>query len=317
MTLNSSELKKRALASYFGLAIGDALGATTEFMRPGDIRAKYGVHRNMIGGGWLCLAPGQITDDTEMSLALGEALLESGGMDLNRIALKFISWMQSNPVDIGATVRRGLQRIIATGQLKAEFSESAAGNGAAMRNLPVILATLASKDDFCNWSISQSHLTHNHPEADIGILILGDLTRRALLSGLDAPLQTLANEWITRFPKFDYCHNRRKTSGYIVHTVQNVLDFFFSTADFESCLMGVVNCGGDADTNGALAGMLAGAFYGLESIPKRWLNRLDPKARQSIARQVESLLELFSPGVKSREFEKDSPLLEEYIRSLI
>jgi ADP-ribosyl-[dinitrogen reductase] hydrolase len=64
-----------ALGAYLGLAIGDALGATVEFMRPREIAAQYGVHREMQGGGWLKLARGQVTDDTTMSLALGDALL--------------------------------------------------------------------------------------------------------------------------------------------------------------------------------------------------------------------------------------------------
>ena len=291
--MSRSCIKSRALASYLGLAIGDALGATTEFMLPREIRSGYGVHRNLIGGGWLRLKPGQITDDTGMSLALGESLLEAGGMDLNKVALKFISWMRSKPVDIGDTVRRGLQRVIATGKLEAEYSEYAAGNGAAMRNLPVILATLSDADTFSGWSLSQSHITHHHPESDTGVLILGDLTRRAILEGQSAPLRSLAKEWVARFPRFDYQQNKGETSGYIVHTVKNVLDFFFNTADFESCLIGIVNRGGDADTNGAMAGMLAGAFYGLDSIPGRWLNRLDPKVREAIELQVESLMEMF------------------------
>jgi ADP-ribosyl-[dinitrogen reductase] hydrolase len=47
-------------------------------------------------------------------------------------------------------------------------------------------------------------------------------------------------------------------------------------------LTGVVNQGGDADTTGAIAGMIAGAFYGLEALPKRWLKRLDPAVRAEI-----------------------------------
>lgn len=295
MPLSCSVLQKRALASYLGLAIGDALGATTEFMLPREIQTHYGVHRNIIGGGWLHLKPGQVTDDTGMSLALGDALLEAGGMDLNRAASKFVAWMRSRPVDIGSTVRQGLQRIITTGKLEAEYSEYAAGNGAAMRNLPVILATLSDDRAFREWSVAQSRITHYHPESDTGTLILGDLTRRAILEGQSAPLQSLAQEWITRFPRFDYHQNKGDTSGYIVHTVKNVLDFFFNTVDFESCLIGIVNRGGDADTNGALAGMLAGAFYGLDSIPGRWLNKLDMKVREAIERQVEGLLEKFPP----------------------
>jgi len=48
-------LEDRALGAYLGLAVGDALDATVEFMTPKEIRAQYGAHREIIGGGWLRL----------------------------------------------------------------------------------------------------------------------------------------------------------------------------------------------------------------------------------------------------------------------
>ena len=83
-----------------------------------------------------------------------------------------------------------------------------------------------------------------------------------------------------------------KTSGYIVHTVQTVFDGFFNTGSFEECLVRVVNRGGDADTTGALAGQLAGALYGVQGIPARWLKKLDPVVTAAIRDQVPKLLKL-------------------------
>lgn len=273
--------------------MGDALGATTEFMLPREIEAAYGVHREIVGGGWLHLKPGGVTDDTEMSLALGEALLEAGGFDLRTIGRHFVQWMRSGPADIGATVRRGLRRVLLTERLEANYAEDAAGNGAAMRNVPVVLATLKDDRAFHGWSIAQARITHHHPESDAGTLILGDLTRRAILQGQAAPLQLLVSRWVDHYPPFDYECYQGEANGYIIYTVRIVLHFFFSTRDFESCLIGIVNQGGDADTNGALAGMLAGAFYGREAIPERWIKRLDPKVKERIERQVRGLLETF------------------------
>ena len=56
--------------------------------------------------------------------------------------------------------------------------------------------------------------------------------------------------------------------------------------------MDVVNRGGDSDTTGAILGMIAGAFYGLDSIPQRWMRAIDAEARTSVLRQSESLLRL-------------------------
>ena len=68
----SPALESRAVAAYVSLAIGDALGATVEFMTPREIAAQYGSHDRIRGGGWLKLRPGQVTDDTTMALALGQ-----------------------------------------------------------------------------------------------------------------------------------------------------------------------------------------------------------------------------------------------------
>lgn len=293
LAVERRDIRQRALASYLGLAIGDALGATTEFMTPREVRAAHGVHRNLTGGGWLYLKPGRVTDDTEMSLALGEALMEARGMDVKLVADKYVAWMRSKPVDIGHTVRRGLREYMNSGRLEAEPLQYSAGNGAAMRNLPVIIATLGNRDLMREWSIAQSRITHNNEESDIGTLILGDLARLVILMGQNAPLHTTARVWLDRCPKFDYKRYKRESDGYIVSTVKSVLHFFFNTYDFESCLIGIVNMGGDADTHGALAGMLAGGFYGLDSIPGRWLRKLDPKVKEAIIKQAGSLLEIF------------------------
>jgi ADP-ribosyl-[dinitrogen reductase] hydrolase len=82
------------------------------------------------------------------------------------------------------------------------------------------------------------------------------------------------------------------TSGYIVDTVQTVFDAFFTTDSFEDCLIKVVNRGGDADTTGALAGQLAGAHYGVDAIPERWLKKLSPDVHTAIREQTVHLLAL-------------------------
>ena len=85
-----------------------------------------------------------------------------------------------------------------------------------------------------------------------------------------------AGDLVCQHPAFAFDKKRRDNpSGYVVETMQAVLQAFFTTNSFEECLIDVVNRGGDADTTGAIAGMLAGARYGLESIPEAWLHALD------------------------------------------
>ena len=87
-----------------------------------------------------------------------------------------------------------------------------------------------------------------------------------------------------------------------VDTVQTVLHYYFRTDSFRNCIIDVVNQGGDADTTGAIAGMLAGATYGLAAIPSGWLRKLDPVVKAEIETQVAGLLAVaaaHAPGAKT------------------
>ena len=285
-------LWERALGSFLGLAIGDALGATVEFMTAHEIAAQYKVHNEIIGGGWLRLKPGRVTDDTEMALALGSALIASGGWNLRAIADSFATWMHGKPVDIGHACRRGISHYISTGSLRVPPAEDLGGNGAAMRNLPTVLVSLASEELLVKRSLEQAHLTHNHPQADAAVAALACMTRRLLLAGEQAACNQVADHLIARQPAFRFKPWPGQSSGYIVHTVQTIFDGFFNTGSFEDCLVRVVNRGGDADTTGALAGQLAGALYGVQGIPTRWLKKLDPTATTAIYLQTQKLLTL-------------------------
>jgi len=89
---------------------------------------------------------------------------------------------------------------------------------------------------------------------------------------------------------------RGLATGYIVDTMQTVLHCFFGARGFEECLVQTVNQGGDADTTGAIAGALAGAYYGLEAIPRRWTRRLDRAVVAEIASLAPALVELSPLG---------------------
>lgn len=284
----------RALGAYLGFAVGDALGATVEFMQPREIRAAFGVHREIIGGGWLKLKAGQVTDDTEMCLALGRALLAEQGWNGKAVADSFVAWLRSNPVDVGNTCRRGIRRYMLDGSLSGPVNEGDGGNGAAMRNLPIVLATLHDESAFIEQTLAQCHITHNHPLSDAATLTLGRMVRRMLAGGgvEMRDCRAVANALVAAHPEFRFAPYPKRASGYIVDTIQTVLHHFFITDSFESLVVETVNCGEDADTTGAIAGMLGGALYGVNAIPRRWLNRLGLKVVTEIQWQVEWLLRL-------------------------
>lgn len=284
-------LRERARGAYFGLAVGDALGAPVEFKTAAEIRREIGVHHRMTGGGWLRLKPGQVTDDTEMSLALGQAIVDTGGWDLGRIAEGFAAWLRGRPIDVGNTCRRGIQRFLRDGSLTAPPSEDA-GNGACMRNLPTVLFALGDDTLLEHCTLAQCHLTHHNDLSDAGTLAIARMLRALLLDAPFAAVRAEADTLVHRWPCFRHTPYPGRAGGYIVDTLQTVLHHFLATDDFRSCLVAVVNRGEDADTTGAIAGALAGARYGVDAIPREWLRKLDEAVCARIDAQVDGLLAL-------------------------
>jgi len=285
----------RATAAFLGLAIGDALGATVEFMTPKEIQHVHGVHRDITGGGWLRLKAGTVTDDTTMSLALGEAILNHGSVDALAAARAFDAWMRAKPVDIGNTVRRNLIQFRKTGRPEAPPCEHDAGNGAIMRVLPVALACNGQPPENTVFACrAQAHVTHNNELSDAAGETLVFMVQDFLAGrAADVVMAERVAPLLEKQALYAFAGKKRENpSGYVVETMQAVFQAFFATDSFEACLIDIVNRGGDADTTGAIAGMLAGARYGLEAIPQRWLKALDATTRQHCERQAGALLEL-------------------------
>ena len=289
-TMSALTLHDRALGAYLGFAIGDALGATVEFMTKGEIAARYGVHDRIVGGGWLKLAPGKVTDDTEMALALGRSLIRHRGLDPRDLCEEFAAWLKTGPVDVGNTCRRGIRRYLTEGSIAAPYFEGDAGNGAAMRILPLALATFGHPDIAAAWCPAQCHVTHHHPLSDAAALALVRMMHVLLASETKAAARVITEALIEEHRVFRFDPYRGLSSAFVVDTMQTVLHFYFNTASFPECVVLTVNQGGDADTTGALAGMLAGATYGAAAIPSGWLGRLDRAVRAEIYEQTPKLL---------------------------
>lgn len=96
-------LRDRIAGALYGVAIGDAMGAPLEFMSKDEIARAHGRVTEMIGGGWLNVEPGEITDDTQMTLAVAEGIIENPDDPVKGIGNRFIEWAKSGPKDIGTT----------------------------------------------------------------------------------------------------------------------------------------------------------------------------------------------------------------------
>jgi ADP-ribosyl-[dinitrogen reductase] hydrolase len=267
------DIRRRARATLLGAAIGDALGATLEFLTPGEIRECYGRLTKIVGGGWLRLHPGQVTDDTEMSLCLARSLI-SGRWSPEDLAQRFGAWLRGNPADVGNTCRRGIARYLATGKLWAPPNEGDAGNGAVMRVAPAALATLGDPSTLKRLAVEQARLTHNHPLSDAACTLVGQLIQQGCLAAPREELRITVDQVAAEIPRFRFEPYRGLATAYVVDTVQTVLHFFFATSSFEEAVVATVNQGGDADTTGTIIGAIAGAHYGPTQIPRKWRRKL-------------------------------------------
>ncbi|MFN3267349.1 MAG: ADP-ribosylglycohydrolase family protein [Deinococcales bacterium] len=291
--MKKDTLNQRARASLLALAIGDALGATNEFKTKEAVTIPV---RNLVGGGWLGLQAGEVTDDTEMTLCILEAYAE--GYSLDKVAHYFLAWYESKPKDIGNLTRAALGELKRgvsardSGRIAWErMSHSGAGNGAIMRCAPTAWLRAHDREIRVLETIEIARITHFDRRA-----VEAALWQNAMIAALlceapdpwEAARQELLfaraeQEWATVRGEdvLDWVERGRSleisaldTSGYALATAQVAAFVLEQSASLEEGLILAVNQGGDADTIGAVAGALLGAKYGLESIPERWLNAL-------------------------------------------
>lgn len=270
----------RYMGALLGLAVGDALGVTVEFMSRRQLRQAYpDGHREMIGGGPFGFKAGEWSDDTAMALAVARGITESPDDPVDAVGRHFMDWYGSNPPDVGNTCRLALetfQRTSSWAEASAtvvrELGDRAGGNGALMRTLP---AALAYGGDTAQ-AIRIAQMTHPHAESDAAVAIYHRVLDAILRQGADkedALEMGLAEagpltERLSRLG--DLTEDDIRSTGYVVDTLEAALWCLLRTESLEACLVAAVNLGDDADTLGAVAGGLAGALYGPLAVPRRW-----------------------------------------------
>ena len=250
----------RIRGAVYGFAIGDAMGATTEFMNEDEIKKEYGRVDDIIGGGWLNLKAGDVTDDTQMSMCVMKVMMDGDYKNFKKnVADRFVKWLASDPDDVGNQCYKAIRYYAEKGEY-ISMDTTALGNGSLMRSLP---CALLNDESSIKLNISQGEITHNNKKCAEIIEKYTNLVKAAI-DGKEID-----------FPKV----NLLNPDGYIVNTFNNVL-YWASRDSFEETLLGAVNHGGDADTIAAIAGGLAGARFSYSSIPDRWIDKLNPTVRR-------------------------------------
>ncbi len=287
------ELRERYTGCLLGLAVGDALGAPLEYMSNWQIQIKHGTVRDMIGGGWLLVRPGQYTDDTTLAVLLGKSLVEKEGLDLEDVARRYVEWYRTSPKELTGVLRTALS-LLAMGHPPDDAArrahelsgEESAGNGTVKRCAPLALFFGDRIPELLEASVAEARLTHWDERAAAGSAALG-VFLSLLLAGepresvFDRAFDILEENplrvpnVLPDVPSKDTADLR--PTSYVVDTLEAALYHFLHAPSFEETLVRAANLGGDADTISAVAGALAGAFWGVEAIPRRWLRALQDR----------------------------------------
>nr|MBQ8253447.1 ADP-ribosylglycohydrolase family protein [Lachnospiraceae bacterium] len=276
----SEILKSKIKGTLYGLAIGDSMGAITEFMRKSEIQKKYRKLKNLSGGGWLNLYAGEVTDPTEMTLCVCRALKKTQTGDshfgfehtfLDNCCLEFTTWLNSHPVDSDFCCNRVIHAcqskphkdwfLYAKNEKNFSYGQQF-GNGSLLRSIPLILG-----DKSLHTILSLSRLTHNNPVCDKYVTEFC-LVMYACLDGT-----ILKDTFASSLPE---------PTRHIKNTLECAHYHLLHSDSLEKAIICAVNEGGDTDVIGAATGSLAGAYYGYEAIPERWINALDPKVKKDL-----------------------------------
>lgn len=274
---------ERAIAGgLLGVAAGDALGSTVEFMSAEEIKRWHGTHREMTGGGAFGWEPGQGTDDTALTKAVTAAYLD-GEYRLSKVADEFLAWYYTGPPDIGGATRRALENLAEHGDPTASGlrSENSCGNGSLMRALPTALAR-TDPERRRRETAEISAVTHAHPKCVDSCIAYNEIAA-ALLDGASPAQAVAAARALDLHPAVretldlpaDLPVTALRTGGYVVHSLGCAVWAIQQPPDFEERLVKLVNRGDDADTTGAIAGGLLGIIAGVDGIPGRWLAPLE------------------------------------------
>jgi len=281
------DLVDRYTGCLLGLACGDAVGTTLEF-KP---RGSFEPITDMVGGGPFNLEAGQWTDDTSMALCLAESLIEKKGFEPLDQMERYVRWYRTGYLsstgvcfDIGGTTASALRRLEKTHDPFSGPTDShSAGNGSLMRLAPVPLFFFPDRDAMIFYAGESSRTTHGAQVCIDACRLFASILYNAL-SGMDKERVLFDHdEAIVESPairetlKGSYKgkkENQIQGIGYVVKSLEAALWCFYETETFKEALLRAANLGDDADTTTAICGQVAGAYYGIHSIPCEWLGKI-------------------------------------------
>lgn len=268
----------RISGCLLGGALGDAIGSyfegsgvVTDFLIPPHLR---------------------ITDDTQLTIATCEAIVESGSVSPESISKHFVRWFRDRRLSgVGSSTLKSLTELDAGAHwaMAGATGERSAGNGAAMRIAPLAFFLDPEIDSQRRTFRDICRITHRNDEAYIGALAVLRSIRYAVNRGvLNADVLTyltdslpdsnvrdrliiILNSSLT----IDGYVTRFGTTGYVADSVPLAILAAIRGSGIMDSIKQLVQCGGDTDTVASMFGQIFGAAHGVNSLPLDTINAID------------------------------------------
>lgn len=314
------EIYDSCYGALVGGFIGDALGGRYEFdnnyLKQIAIDTENDTKfLDILGEGCWKLVPGQVTDDSELAVALAQNIIDNGKPEIVSLAARYIGWYNSDPFDIGNTTRNSFSTNNVYTMLNAskdwneksqkEFGTNALSNGALMRIAPMCI--------FCagylkkQTTIEISHLlrvreflemdtilTHYSNEALNYSFFFLLLTVSGILYGRMNTgvrwIKTIKDDLRDSEGPFRILCNATNPDAILEHdpkvmmgdmriayqlAIRKAIMCQTGSMTFEEALISTIKLGGDTDTNACIVGILCGSVVGCKNIPLVWKNSVE------------------------------------------
>lgn len=301
-------MKNYYLDGIMGLIVGDALGVPYEFSRREKLADEPAT--DMIGYGTYNVPAGTWSDDSSMALATLDSL--RNGYDPDDIMRNFVDWLKNGEYtpfgevfDVGCTCSRAIEDYSVNGDINSCGCGNSDdnGNGSLMRILPACIY-FYEKENIGRLSINKiiddihtiSALTHAHLRSKIACGLYYFLAKE-MMDGSGSINERLQSGFDNGFAFYEadsknseelsYYDRLRnisefaqlpdseiQSSGYVVASFEAAVWCIANTSDYRSCVLKAVNLGRDTDTVAAIAGGLAGLYYGYDGISEEWISKI-------------------------------------------
>jgi ADP-ribosyl-[dinitrogen reductase] hydrolase len=275
--------------SILGALVGDAAGATLEFLPRTPDRSQVKHAMTMTGGGYLRTAPGQITDDGEMALCLMHALAGEDSFSIERVAQSYLQWYQSMPFDIGRTTRNGLagglhqhRGTVHQGMWREaeQHNRRSKANGGLMRICPLgVWGHRLCEDELVEAVCQDNRLTHPNPACQHSSAVSCVAIRHLMLhpQDSDGAFKTAA-EWAKRLANSEVQEwlglaednedvGYTPSIGFVKYGFVHAFRHLKNKTNYMNAIFETLIGGGDTDTNACIVGGLVGAYHGEQGIP--------------------------------------------------